>query len=89
MIKKIYNFKNLYMLALIIILIVITSIALSLLIDTDLYEGQPVVITVGSSRVEGHIYNIRGDGRYTIRYINNRGEPVTSPFKRFEFEVIE
>lgn len=90
MIKKIYNFKNLYRLALIIMLIVITSITLSLLIDTDpdLYEGQPVVIIVGSSRVEGHIYNIRGDGRYNIRYINNKGEPVTSPFKRFEFEIV-
>ena len=83
--------KKLYIIALITMLIVITSISLSLLIDSDpnLYEGQPVVIIVGTERVSGHIYNIRGDGRYVIRYLNNRGEPVTASFKRFEFETIE
>lgn len=67
------------------------SVAISLVIDLDpdIYKGQPVVILVGTERVPGHIYNIRGDGRYVVRYLNNRGEPVTASFKRFEFEIVE
>lgn len=86
--RKLFTPKNL---ALFVMSIIFLSVVLSVIIDTDpdLYKGQPVVIIVGNERVPGHIYNIRGDGRYTIRYLNNRGEPVTSTFKRFEFEIEE
>lgn len=86
--RKLFTVKKL---ALFAISIIFLSVVLSVIIDTDpnLYEGQPVVIIVGTERVPGHIYNIRGDGRYVIRYLNNRSEPVTASFKRFEFETIE
>ena len=85
------RFVNLKNIAIFCISVVFLSLALSIFIDSDpeLYKGQPVVIIIGNERVPGHIYNIRGDGRYTIRYINNRGEPVTNTFKRFEFEIVE
>lgn len=86
--KQYLTVKNI---SLFLISIIFMSLVLSSVIDRDpqLYIGQPVVILVSTERIPGHIYNIRGDGRYTIRYINIRGEPLIGTFKRFEFEVVE
>lgn len=68
----------------------IISYVLSLIIETDsnLYVSQPVIIKIHDVTIPGHIYTIRGDGRYTIRYLNKHGEPNLKSFKRFEFEIL-
>jgi len=76
--------------AIVILGVILTSIIFSVIsnVDSDLDEGDTVIITVADREIMGHIYTIRGDGRYTLRYVNNIGDPKLERFKRFEFEKV-
>lgn len=83
--------KRISFIALIGIGIIGLSLVFSFIFDYDsnLREGDKILITVASKSIEGHIYTIRGDGRYTVRYINNIGDPKLITMKRFEFISLE
>lgn len=54
-----------------------------------LREGDCVLVTIGNTSFPARIFNIRGDNRYSIHYVNNRGDISKATVKPFEIEKCE
>lgn len=72
-----------------IILVLIISALFSVITnyDSNVKEGDIVILKIGKEEIYGRIYTVRGDGRYTIRYLTDNGIAELGTFKRFEFSL--
>jgi len=60
------------------------------LTDRDLSAGQCIEIYIGNNqKIDGQIFNLRADGRYTVYYSTDRSQIHTITLKRFQFKAVE
>lgn len=63
---------------------------LASVIYTDYYDlqtghsniGKCVIVSLGESQIDASIYAVRGDGRYTIKYISSQGSIETATIRK-------
>lgn len=77
----------LFLLSIIVLSIVLDRVSL---VDRNLKDGDCVKIIIGNSDpIQGQVYNLRADGRYTIHYLTDRGQHFVVTLKRFQFTVVD